>query len=481
MVPGKIELQKQKYNGDSKKVKDVKSKRFLLLVSLTLRSNPKYAREGRLPVLGSDVNDFVLYCADAGLGGLKIAFPIVQICFFLIVIDRSLIIDIVNDLTNFEKCIEEERQALLKFKQGLQHNYGMPSSWGSHEGDCCKWEGIECSNRTGHVVALDLRDLRLGNCELSMPAPPVLSSAINSSSPLSFLDLSALVYLDLSYNLLEDSIPEMFGNMEALVHLDLSQNMLEGSIPEAFGNMVGFVQLDLSYNNLQGAMPDLTKLSLLRELSLSNNQLNESLDNVLGKHSKLHALDVSFNSFKGFHLEYDKILGQVKVIDLSSNKLKGEIPIEITTLVELIGLNLSRNLMFGIIPQSIGDMERLESLDFSSNHLFGVIPPSLTNLNFLEYLNLSNNNLSSRIPASTQLQSFNAYSYASNRYLCGLPLLKMCLGDEAPQGPRIGNTHRESNIQEHANSHEHLWFFHSSLRKRQRNAGGSLIWSNRTQ
>lgn len=28
-----------------------------------------YAREGRLPVLGSDLNDFVLYCSNAGSGG----------------------------------------------------------------------------------------------------------------------------------------------------------------------------------------------------------------------------------------------------------------------------------------------------------------------------------------------------------------------------------------------------------------------------
>lgn len=28
-----------------------------------------YAREGRLPILGSDLNDFLLYCSNAGSGG----------------------------------------------------------------------------------------------------------------------------------------------------------------------------------------------------------------------------------------------------------------------------------------------------------------------------------------------------------------------------------------------------------------------------
>jgi hypothetical protein len=59
------------------------------------------------------------------------------------------------------RCIEEERQALLKFRQGLL--YSTELSWGTHEEDCCKWEGIKCSNRTGHVVNCNTPSpLRLG-------------------------------------------------------------------------------------------------------------------------------------------------------------------------------------------------------------------------------------------------------------------------------------------------------------------------------
>jgi len=104
-----------------------------------------------------------------------------------------------------------------------------------------------------------LSDLRLSYCELSMPVPPVLSNAINSSSPLSFLDLS-------NNNLNSSIFPWVFKYNNSLSHLDLSSNVLEGSILEVFGNMVTLVHLDLSSNNLQGTIPDLTKLSLLREL-----------------------------------------------------------------------------------------------------------------------------------------------------------------------------------------------------------------------
>lgn len=342
------------------------------------------------------------------------------------------------NLRNYEvTCIEEERQTLLKFKQGLEEKDGRLSSWGSHEKDCCKWKGIECSNRTGRVVKLDLRfndssdqflsgeisssllglqyltyldlsfnpffnlpkfigsltklqyldlsrnplvgtiplqlgnlsslisldlsytyfglfeehnldwlfhlsslrhldlsyvnlsmvvnwpdkvnmlpsllDLRLASCELPpMPVPPLLSNA-NSSSPLSFLDLS--------YNHLNSSIfPWLFKYTNSLVHLDLHLNEIEGLIPKAFGNMVALVYLDLSSNNLEGAIPDLTKLSLLRELHLFYNHLNGSLDNVLRKLSKLQRLDVSFNSFKGIITEAHLLnLSSLNQLELSQN------------------------------------------------------------------------------------------------------------------------------------------------------------------
>ncbi|XP_059462376.1 receptor-like protein EIX2 [Corylus avellana] len=166
-------------------------------------------------------------------------------------------------------------------------------------------------------------------------------------------------------------------------------------------------------------------------------------------------------TFKEKYLEYSKTLGLVKVINLSSNKLKGEISREITSLLGLIGLNLSRNLLTGIIPQNIGDMKRLESLDLSRNYLSGIIPPSLTTMSLLSYLNLANNNLSGRIPSGTQLQSFSASAYSGNRDLCGLPLPKRCPGDETAQVPQTGSKQGEDDIQEHANSHEHLWFYTS--------------------
>ena len=63
-------------------------------------------------------------------------------------------------------CIERESEALLHLKQGVFDvlGIGVLSSWGNGEDkrDCCKWEGVECNNQTGHVIMLDLSRYYLG-------------------------------------------------------------------------------------------------------------------------------------------------------------------------------------------------------------------------------------------------------------------------------------------------------------------------------
>lgn len=85
----------------------------------------------------------------------------------------------------------------------------------------------------------------------------------------------SMIFLDMSYNLLEGSVPKELGSMYYLNVLNLGHNNLSGSIPAELGGMKNVGVLDLSHNNLEGSIPaSLTGLSLLTEIDLSNNKLS---------------------------------------------------------------------------------------------------------------------------------------------------------------------------------------------------------------
>ncbi|KAL2334687.1 hypothetical protein Fmac_015900 [Flemingia macrophylla] len=204
------------------------------------------------------------------------------------------------------------------------------------------------------------------------------------------------------------------------------------------------------------------QLSSLMVLDLANNSLSGSIPNCLdemmtmaGKYdfvvnplSYTYGFDLSYNNYKeglvlvpkGDELEYKDNLILVRMIDLSSNKLSGAIPTEISKLFALRFLNLSRNHLSGEIPKDMGKMKLFESLDLSLNHISGEIPQSLSELSFLSFLNLSYNNLSGRVPTSTQLQSFEALSYTGNPELCGPPVTSNCTSkEELSESPSVGH------------------------------------------
>ncbi|CAI9764585.1 unnamed protein product [Fraxinus pennsylvanica] len=95
----------------------------------------------------------------------------------------------------------------------------------------------------------------------------------------------------------------------------------------------------------------------------------------------------NFYSYKG------SILSYMSRIDLSSNKLDGEIPDGLGNLSEIRALNLSHNYLIGTIPETFSNLRQIESLDLSYNNLGGRIPTCLIKLDVLEVFSVAHNNL----------------------------------------------------------------------------------------
>eukprot|EP00257_Ricinus_communis_P024592 XP_025012006.1 receptor-like protein EIX2 [Ricinus communis] len=334
-------------------------------------------------------------------------------------------------------------------------------------------------NELRFLEVLDLGDNHLSgelpDCWMSWDGLVVINLSNNNLSgtiPRSIGGLSRLESLHLRNNTLTGEIPPSLRNCTGLSTLDLGQNQLVGNIPRWIGETFpDMVILSLRSNKFQGDVPKkLCLMSSLYILDLADNNLSGTIPKCLNNFSAMVSRDDSigmllegdasswpfyesmFLVMKGKMDGYSSILKFVRSIDLSKNKLSGEIPEETISLKGLQSLNLSHNLLTGRIPTDIGDMESLESLDFSQNQLFGEIPRSMAKLTFLSFLNLSFNNLTGRIPTGTQLQSFSSFSFKGNKELCGPPVTMNCSGDSELPGTIDGRGDDQ-------NGQEVNWFY----------------------
>ncbi|WOH09475.1 hypothetical protein DCAR_0728932 [Daucus carota subsp. sativus] len=241
--------------------------------------------------------------------------------------------------------------------------------------------------------------------------------------PVSIRNCSSLAFVDLGLNKLSGKVPSWIGeDLKQLYALILKSNRFYGGLPNEICHLSSLHFLDLSINRISGTIPTCfnnftAMIHKSTEATELNYNLNHSTPNVLAR-------------WKGQEFEYGRNFAYLKMIDLSTNELMGEIPTEITRLLQLKGLNLSGNRFYGNVPMDIGQLKELECLDLSGNNFSGKIPASMSGLNFLAYLDLSNNNFSGRIPSGTQLQGFNISSYEGNIGLCGKPLKNICPEDE---------------------------------------------------
>ncbi|XP_028798344.1 receptor-like protein EIX1 [Neltuma alba] len=347
-----------------------------------------------------------------------------------------------------KSCIEREREALLELKKGLVDEYGILSSWGpNRDADCCNWWGIHCSNRTGHVVKLDLRAH-----DYDKHLRGQISSSLMELQQLNYLDfswndfhlnpipeflgsLTNLRTLDLRYAYFGGKIPYQLGELSSLQNLHLQFNYLLGEIPWQLGNLSNLLELTLYHNHLGGLIPhQLSNLSRLEILVLNSNDnllidaddipwishlsslTDLQLDDVSNlKRSKnwLHMVgqlpNLQLLSLKNCSLsnrdllfEHPSVLNfsySLAELDLSHNKFTSSIfPWLFRLNSSLTYLDLGENLLEGSIPYDLGKtMNSLQHLALDNNHLNGTLPKTITNLLELEHFDVSGNFLDGEI------------------------------------------------------------------------------------
>ncbi|CAL5210890.1 unnamed protein product [Lathyrus oleraceus] len=285
----------------------------------------------------------------------------------------------------------------------------------------------------------DLQELSMSRCDLSGPLDSSLTKLVNlsililngnnfsSSVPETFANslssLTHLTYLDLSYNNINGEIPLSLFTLPSLEEIYLSFNRLSGSLQlDNVLKLKSLTALDLSHNNISihenvvnvdfSSIPKFRYLSLascnlnilpnllinqstLFHLDLSNNKIQGEIPNWIWKLQDLIFLNFSHNFITSLEGPFQSLISKLEVLDLHNNKLQGSIP---CFPKHASFLDYSNN-HFSVVPQDIGSsLSYMNFLSFSNNNIHGSIPDYLCNASQFQVLDISFNNFSGTIP-----------------------------------------------------------------------------------
>ncbi|RXM32515.1 Protein flightless-1-like [Acipenser ruthenus] len=229
-------------------------------------------------------------------------------------------------------------------------------------------------------------------------------------------ELSSLPCLrDLSYNQLTE-IPRDLENSKTMLVLNLSHNSIDNIANQLFINLTDLLYLDLSDNKLESLPPQMRRLVHLQTLVLNNNPLMHAQLRQLPAMVALHTLhlrntqrtqsnlptslegltnladvDLSCNDLSRVP-ECLYTLSSLKRLNLSSNQIS-DLSLCIDQWTQMETLNLSRNQLTSL-PSAICKLTKLKKLYMNSNKLdFDGIPSGIGKLVSLEEFMAANNNL----------------------------------------------------------------------------------------
>ncbi|XP_015902176.2 receptor-like protein 7 [Ziziphus jujuba] len=330
-------------------------------------------------------------------------------------------------------CHDDEKLALLQFRDsflinesasGYEGAYPKVLQWNSQGetiSNCCSWDGMECDEETGNVIALDLSN----SC---------LYGSINSTSSLfRLVHLQRLNLADNHFNF--SQIPTSIGQFSGMTHLNLSYFAFSRQVPFDISHLSNLSSLDLSFNYNQNSEkeilelknPDLTtllqNLTGLQILNLNYVDISSVVPNFFATFTSLTSLLLYDCELQGefpatiFQLSYIQILNigsnsnltgylpeflrpsPLKILRLEGTKFSRSLPSSIQMLESLERLTTGGCYFLGPIPFSLGKLTKLSMLHLGDNSLNGSILFSLQNLTQLTFLALQSNQITGAIPS----------------------------------------------------------------------------------
>ncbi|GFP90555.1 tyrosine-sulfated glycopeptide receptor 1 [Phtheirospermum japonicum] len=194
------------------------------------------------------------------------------------------------------------------------------------------------------------------------------------------------------------------GRSGRVTNLWLPSRGLVGSISPSILNLTSLTQLSLSHNSLSGPLPArlFKSLSQLQVIDLSRNRLIGELNSSDTLPAEARIFNFSSNHFHGpIQTPFIETGVSLETFDINNNSFAGTIPSVICSFSPSIKLlDFSNNDFTGLIPPGFGQCTNLLSLRAGFNNLSGSVPQDIYGLLPLEELYLPGNRLAGPIDPS---------------------------------------------------------------------------------
>ncbi|KAL3615152.1 hypothetical protein CASFOL_040813 [Castilleja foliolosa] len=206
-----------------------------------------------------------------------------------------------------------------------------------------------------------------------------------------------LVSISVLVNRLSGEIPRELGNITSLTYLNLEANHFSGPIPLDIGNLLNLKSLILSSNQLTGRLPvSFSELTSLNDFRISDNNLSGPIPDIIQNWRLLHKLEMQASGLEGpvpLNISLLSTLTDLRISDLRGPAQEFPLLRSVTglTILALRNCNIS-----GQIPAYIWRLRVLQMLDVSFNKLAGEIPNDIARN--LKTVFLTGNMMSGNIP-----------------------------------------------------------------------------------
>ncbi|KAI3716214.1 hypothetical protein L6452_23395 [Arctium lappa] len=261
-----------------------------------------------------------------------------------------------------------------------------------------------CNSTVCHITHIQLKGLNLTGvlpeefANLTFLQEIDLSrNYINGTIPARFGQLP-LTILSLLGNRLSGSIPREIGDISTLEELVLEDNLLEGQLPQNLGRLTRLRRILLSANNFTGTIPEsFGNLTNLEDFRIDGSSLSGTIPSFIGNWTRLVRLDMQGTSMEGPIPSTISLLTNLTELRISDlNGSSASFP-DLRNMSRMIRLHLRNCLLTGPIPEYIGQMSDMKNLDLSFNRLTGQIPDSIARLSY-DTVFLNNNSLTGDVP-----------------------------------------------------------------------------------